>query len=105
MDRPSTTLVRCCGTGGRDIVLTRESKLGPRHRPDGRVTTLRHIVPIIWETVGTDFATGEMLDHDSYCRKFLAMRPDLDRRVIETVVAEAMRFHSRAASSGDKPAG
>jgi hypothetical protein len=46
-----------------------------------------------------------MLDHDSYCSKFFAMRPDLDRRVIETVVGEAMRFHSGAAPSGDKPAG
>ncbi|MFO1130744.1 MAG: hypothetical protein U1E16_01820 [Hyphomicrobiales bacterium] len=63
---------------------------------------MRHIVPIIWETVGADFAAGQVLDQDAYCRKFLAMRPDLERRVIETVVSEAMRFHSGAAPSPDR---
>lgn len=62
---------------------------------------MRHIVPIIWETVGTDFANGEVLDHDAYCQKFLAMRPDLARGVIETVVAEAVRFHGGTARPGE----
>lgn len=62
---------------------------------------MRHIVPIIWETVGTDFAKGEVLDHEVYCRKFMAMRPDLDRGVIESVVAEAVRFHAGRAGPGE----
>lgn len=61
---------------------------------------MRHIVPIIWETVGTDFAKGEVLDHDAYCRKFVTIRPDLDRGIIETIVAEAVRFHAGPAGPG-----
>lgn len=61
---------------------------------------MRHIVPLIWEAVGTSIANGTSIDVDALCHEFLELHPELTRKQIEDVIREAVAAQNRTVKGG-----
>jgi len=61
---------------------------------------MRHIVPLIWEAVRSDVESGQEVDVEAYCRRYCALRPDIQYNLIRNVVVEAVSACGGVAAAG-----
>lgn len=51
---------------------------------------MRLIVPLIWEAVRADVASGRSVDIDAFTQRFSEMRPELDQKTLRQIIVETV---------------